>query len=81
MQDNSKEGSIMEEKAKEIIFEGATYKVPVWVKFVAKDEDGQVYAYENKPAPLLDAWGITKGKAFYVSGGNDDWDESLTKVQ
>jgi len=39
------------EDMKTITFEGKEYKVPVWVKWVAKDADGCVYAYALQPIP------------------------------
>jgi len=36
-------------ETKEIIYNGITYTVPVWVRFVATDESSAIYGYELKP--------------------------------
>lgn len=34
---------------KRVLFQGTYFEVPDWAEFLAKDEDGEIYAYENKP--------------------------------
>lgn len=32
-----------------VMFQGQMYNVPEWAKYVAKDDNGDVYAYGTKP--------------------------------
>jgi hypothetical protein len=41
------------EDMKTITFEGKEYELPVWVKWVAKDAHGCVYAFDLKPKPCF----------------------------
>lgn len=40
--------------------QGVHYTVPDWSKFIATDENGDVFAYENDPT-YLDGYFITDG--------------------
>lgn len=39
----------MTEQTKTVTFEGKQYDVPVWVNWVARDKNGDVYGYEYPP--------------------------------
>ena len=45
-----------ESTIKKITFEGQTYKVPVWVGWVARDADGTVWGYVNEPEQGVNFW-------------------------
>jgi hypothetical protein len=71
----------MKEETKQITFEGQTYTVPTWVKYVARDEDGYVGGYENKP--LINAWNewvSDEGESLRLEREDTSWRDSLTRV-
>lgn len=49
---------------KTVQFKGSSYEVPDYTKWLAMDDDGEVYAYSNKPTK-----GAT-GKGWCMDGGN-----------
>jgi len=56
-----------------------------WAKFVATDEDGEVWEYENKPKPACDNWAINEaGRAELLYRNNKinkNWKDSLIRVE
>lgn len=72
------------EETKQITFEGRTYTVPTWVRWVTRDEDGEVRGYEDKPtkdetqwyAPILGGGVIGRS----ISLGWSYWEKSLAEV-
>lgn len=69
---------------KEIVFEGVTYTVPVWVKFVARDHNKAIWGYENKPRKDFEenCWGGNgKGKATRMENKIPNWEDSLQEYQ
>jgi hypothetical protein len=70
------------EETKQIIFEGLTYTVPTWVKWVAKDEDLTVWGYKGKPHCRSQEWSPEEpeDEAHLVTTLDDSWDDSLTEV-
>lgn len=40
---------VCENNMKKVLFQGNEYNVPDNYKFIAKDNDGQVYVYERRP--------------------------------
>ena len=46
---------------KTIEFQGAEYQVQDWVNWVAMDDDGELYGYENKPYKTDGEWFPQKG--------------------
>ena len=68
---------------KKITFEGQTYEVPVWVKWVARDDDGQITGYETKPIHNRLQWYIPQrqstGRNFCL-GWSYNWRDSLIEV-
>lgn len=62
---------------KQIIFEGRSYTVPVWVEWVARDEDGSIYGYDLEPNIChKESYFFTHGRRLYLN----NWRDSLTKV-
>ncbi len=72
----------MKEETKQITFEGRTYTVPTWVKWVARDEDGEVVGYEDKPTRYRVDWHFPIGATgrSIPLGWNAHWENSLTEV-
>lgn len=76
------EGGInMQEETKEITFEGKTYTVPTWVRWVARDMDGSVYGSDEKPFIFGTCWDCLGCRFFKISEGDKSWKESLTEVE
>lgn len=67
----------MSEDTKQITFEGREYTVPVWVEWVALDEDWLLCFYEFKPFHGISSFGSV-GRHMIVK--LDNWRDSLTKV-
>jgi len=65
---------------KTITFEGREYKVPVWVEWVARDEDSSIYGYENKPDVYEGVFISPKPKSIFIARNYVDFRVSLTKV-
>ncbi len=70
------------EETKQITFEGVTYTVPTWVKWVAKDSNLEIWGYNNLPRLEKGEWVVDMfvSKVCLVHGGCDDWEDSLTEV-
>lgn len=64
---------------KTITFEGREYKVPVWVQWVARDSDGDVFGYETKPSDHKFSW-VSNDLITAIRCDDDSWRDSLTKV-
>ena len=45
---------------KKVEFQGAEFEVPDWARWIAQDQDGSIYVYENIPM---------QGNGFYCSSG------------
>jgi hypothetical protein len=72
------------EETKQITFEGRTYTVPTWVRWVARDEDNEVRGYEDKPTKNRVQWyapirGDVIGRNIPL-GWSNHWEDSLVKV-
>ena len=39
----------MDEEMKTIVYQGVSYEVPVWVRFMVTYRDGSICGHENKP--------------------------------
>lgn len=63
---------------KTITFEGREYTVPVWVEWVARDKNGSIYGYENKPD--IDVFVFRSPKSIFIAAHYSGWADSLTKV-
>lgn len=63
---------------KTITFEGRSYTVPIWVEWVARDEDCNIYGYESEPRQVSD--GFSSGSRYVFIEDAYDWRDSLTKV-
>lgn len=69
---------------KEVVFEGITYTVPVWVKFVARDHSKAIWGYENKPRKDFEdnCWGGNgRGRATRMEIKIPNWEDSLQEYQ
>lgn len=79
------EGGInMQEETKEITFEGKTYTVPTWVKWVARDEDGSAFVYKCKPYMSESGWyGYDDhgDSCLRIVEEDTSWEDSLTEVE
>jgi hypothetical protein len=75
--------NIENDTTKKIIFEGQTYEVPVWVRWVARDADGEITGYETQPIERSVQWYVphsqSSGRNFCI-GWATDWEDSLTEV-
>ena len=74
---------IIDENMKTVFYFGYAYKVPLWVRYVAVDEDGEIFGYCDKPeiSKFYQHWcadddGVEMGTVDY----NGDWKESLVEV-
>ena len=71
----------MTTEMKTIEYRGRQYRVPVWVKFVATDEDGAVYGYSEKPTKRSCFWMSAEAlSCCIVSSQKSYWDNSLIEV-
>jgi hypothetical protein len=71
------------EETKQITFEGLPYTVPTWVKWVARDEDGEIIGYETRPINDRLQWYSSQGQSVGRNiqlGWRCQWQESLTEV-
>lgn len=66
-------------ETKQIIFEGRTYEVPSWVKWVARDKDLCVLGFATKPYIEDDDFQTEDARLFVIIDA-PDWRDSLTKV-
>lgn len=68
---------------KAITFEGKQYKVEDWVKWVARDSDGDVVVFDQKPVIFYgEFWACVGGclhKTIYPINPCN-WQDSLTEV-
>lgn len=46
---------------KKIMFQGSEYVVSDWAKWLAKDADGVIYAYEEEPKEQSDSYWCSSG--------------------
>lgn len=75
-------------KSKTISYYGNSYKVPLWVNYVATDSDGRIFGYKNRPLILVDnknscgdAWVLNQADdTAYFIGVTPKWVETLKKV-
>ncbi|MFW0776149.1 MAG: hypothetical protein ACN2B6_00315 [Rickettsiales bacterium] len=69
-------------ETKTVEFEGQRYKVPTEAKYMARDDDSNVYWYANKPVKEESCWCYSKGS--YDTADLVvtlcDWGDSLTKI-
>ena len=57
--------------------------LPDWVKWVATDEDGRMYAHSARPAKAVGHWMPTGGRYKHIANSADacpNWRETLRKV-
>jgi hypothetical protein len=66
-------------KMKTIKFEGVEYEVEDWVKYVAKDSDGAVVAYEVRPFKN-NSFFASRGRYAVLKTTDEDWQDSLIEV-
>ena len=57
-----------------------------WVNWVAKDENGKLWAYQCEPVQRAASWSYTQGRverldAFAIDPGTCDWRNSLQRVK
>lgn len=55
---------------KKVLFQGSEYLVPEEYKYIAKDDDGYVYAYLNEPVYKGTGWYDLKGGNYYLGNIN-----------
>lgn len=71
-------------ETKTITFEGRSYTVPVWVGWVARDQDDSVFGFDSAPLiNVLDGYFYTESasvKIFPIRDRDQTWRDSLTKV-
>lgn len=65
---------------KKINFHGKEYEVEDWVNWVAIDEDGVIYGYEDEPEAGFATWINSKRFARIPESYAELWKNSLTKV-
>ena len=67
---------------KQITFEGREYTVPVWVEWVARDDNLDICGYELCPIEGGDIWIARNGLFCLIETAifNAEWCNSLTKV-
>jgi hypothetical protein len=70
----------MKEETKEITFEGKAYTVPTWVRWVSRDENGEVWGSDNIFYASRSYWINTSGKLSKISEADTSWKDSLTEV-
>lgn len=46
---------------KKVEFQGVTFEVPNWARWIAQDADGSVYVYEKEPKPTAAGWHSSGG--------------------
>ncbi len=70
------------EDMKTITFEGKEYEVPVWVRWVAKDANGTVWAFGLKPRACYyeDMWTTQHGSRDRQIDQKASWDEAIAEV-
>lgn len=70
---------------KTIKYMGREYGVPDWAKFIATDEDGDIYVYETMPHPEEDAcsgyWEQNKGQVMLLGNTGFNWQETLVEIE
>lgn len=67
---------------KVINYRGITAEVEDWVNFIATDEDGEIWGFENKPSVNMygSMWLERTGRFDRVNNTFSDWENSLEKV-
>jgi len=76
----------IESTTKKITFEGQTYEVPVWVEWVARDEEDGSYGYRYEPTKSRGVWtaegnfSATACVRLIPTGGETCWGDSLKRV-
>lgn len=65
---------------KTVKFEGQEYEVPEWCHWMARDEGGQVYAFEIQPYLNQATFRTESGNVCEVTPTIPDWRESKVKV-
>lgn len=72
---------------KTVEYMGYEYEVPDWAKFIATDEDGDIYVYEMMPEPreddVLGFWGrgMNNGRVMRVGSHGWNWQETLVEIK
>lgn len=65
---------------KQINYRGMTLEVEDWVNYVATDEDGEIWGYENDPIRDVEDWFSVDGNAMVIDLYVLGWEQSLEKV-
>lgn len=65
---------------KQINYRGTTVEVEDWVNYVATDQDGAVWLFENIPYKDADEWINIDGNIAPVDMCVLHWEQSLEKV-
>lgn len=67
---------------KTVKYQGKEFEVSDWVNFIATDEDGSIWGFENKPKLNIDKdmWSTSFGRFKQVSDTFNDWENSLEEI-
>ena len=73
---------IKESKYREVMYLGKVITIPKNHKYVAANEDGEVFSYAEKPAPSTTFWHgevykKVKGVVMDFEGMSEDWQYSI----
>lgn len=72
----------MSEQMKAVVFEGVTYRVPVWVNWMARDQDSEINGYEYEPDKMEEFFLPSSGRWFRVitPAHDESWRNSAARV-
>lgn len=67
---------------KTVKYQGKKFEVSDWVRYIAIDEDGSMWGFENKPELNIyeDMWITSFGRYEQISDTFNYWENSLEKV-
>lgn len=67
---------------KAVVFEGVTYRVPEWVNWMARDQDGEICGYEIEPNIRFDYFAVNGERMVVIRSPETDesWRNSAARV-
>lgn len=67
-------------ETKEITFEDTLYNVPVWVNYIAKNGDGKVIGYANRPIMVWNRFVPIDNDFCTIVDPGHNWQKSLISL-
>jgi hypothetical protein len=66
---------------KQVTYEGKLIDVEDWARFIARDEDGKIWQYDEMPTRKNDEWRSNSGRFWAVDLGLPNWEDSVMEIK